>query len=199
MKKRLLLSTLLVSSYSIANPCLETQPALNYVTEGERYGTLKATELSAQQHTDLLSLMKNLAGQWQGETLGYSCVGSDSSPQQNSFAYTVSLNFAQPTPMRLQAKLDAANQHQRAIRHNQLTLIAEDNVLRVDETNDAGNIQIDALSNQQLNSWSLSRSGVVSHALKRDIQLLGRQLVVTTTVYSNGRLSSYHQSKLNRR
>lgn len=199
MKQLLLISALFTSSYSIADSCLDTQPAIDYVTEGERYGTLNATKLSAQQHADLLTLMKSLTGQWQGETQGYTCVGNDASPEKKPFIYSVTLNFDQPSPMRLQAKLDATNQQQRTIRHNQLTLIAEGNLLRVDETNDAGNMQVDMLTSQQLHGWSLSRSGVVSHALKRDIQLQGRQLVVTTTVYSNGRLSIYHQSKLNRR
>ena len=130
-----------------AADCFSLSPQ---AASGKAFEPVRARELTSSEQRQIDTLFRKMAQQWEGETQGYFCMGTENSPRKKPDNYQVTAKVKRDSSGNIRLEADLFSPQKKIRRRENLRLFSSHDVLRIDVNSRSGDVGLVSLDNQHL-------------------------------------------------
>ncbi|GAA4649528.1 hypothetical protein GCM10023116_18020 [Kistimonas scapharcae] len=132
---------------ALAADCFSLSPQ---AASGKVFEPVKARKLTSSEQRQIDTLFRKMAQQWEGETQGYFCMGTESSPRKRPDNYQVTAKVERDSSGNIRLEADLFSPPKKTRRRENLRLFSSHDILRIDVNSSSGDVGLVSLDNQHL-------------------------------------------------
>ena len=130
-----------------AADCFSASPL---VASGKAFEPTEARKLTSSEQRQIDTLFRKMAKQWEGETHGYFCIGTENTPRKKPDTYQLTATVKQDSSGNIRLEADLYSPQKKTSRRETLRLFSSRDFLRIDVNNASGDVALVSLDNQHL-------------------------------------------------
>ncbi len=138
-----------VAQWATADQCLSPSPTVQ--NDGDPFGPIEVRELTSDEHKSLVGLFTSLAGQWQGKSDTFFCRGRND-PEDVEFGHETIRKAKVKVDRKGNLHMEAEfyDEHRRSSSLKQLWLYLNQDLLRYNNDNGTGDVQLLSVSDSEV-------------------------------------------------
>ncbi|WP_211826979.1 hypothetical protein [Kistimonas asteriae] len=130
-----------------AADCFSASPL---AASGKAFEPTEARKLTSSEQRQIDTLFRKMAKQWEGETHGYFCMGTENTPRKKPDNYQLTATVKQDSSGNIRLEADLYSPQKKTSRRETLRLFSSRDFLRIDVNNASGDVALVSLDNQHL-------------------------------------------------